>query len=151
MPFDITTKQPQLFVCRDFKHLSDVLEEFASRMASSRRRTRRHQQGDRMQERRDLRIFVRASGSGRFHRSAHRREQQPIYLRTTGRPRSLSRTRNSTATGAIITRKDLVRRLEIGSKHRLREVAEDQLQRLGLAKVKKRRSSSRAALSCRAS
>ena len=32
-PFDITTKQPQLFVCRDFKHLRDVLEEFAGRMA----------------------------------------------------------------------------------------------------------------------
>ncbi|MEP6956169.1 MAG: aromatic amino acid hydroxylase, partial [Chthoniobacterales bacterium] len=32
-PFDITTKQPQLFVARDFKHLSGVLEEFASRMA----------------------------------------------------------------------------------------------------------------------
>ncbi len=32
-PFDITTKQPQLFVCRDFKHLADVLEEFASKMA----------------------------------------------------------------------------------------------------------------------
>jgi phenylalanine-4-hydroxylase len=32
-PFDITTKQPQLFVCRDFKHLRDVLEEFASQMA----------------------------------------------------------------------------------------------------------------------
>lgn len=31
--FDITTKQPQLFVCRDFKHLSDVLEEFANKMA----------------------------------------------------------------------------------------------------------------------
>ena len=31
--FDITTKQPQLFVCRDFKHLADVLEEFASTMA----------------------------------------------------------------------------------------------------------------------
>ena len=31
--FDITTKQPQLFVCRDFKHLADVLEEFASKMA----------------------------------------------------------------------------------------------------------------------
>src|SRR5436305_4347072 len=31
--FDITTKQPQLFVCRDFEHLKDVLEEFASRMA----------------------------------------------------------------------------------------------------------------------
>ena len=32
-PFDITSKQPQLFVCRDFKHLRDVLEEFASKMA----------------------------------------------------------------------------------------------------------------------
>jgi phenylalanine-4-hydroxylase len=32
-PFDITTKQPQLFVCRDFTHLRDVLEEFASQMA----------------------------------------------------------------------------------------------------------------------
>ena len=33
--FDITTKQPQLFVCRDFEHLRDVLEEFASKMAYS--------------------------------------------------------------------------------------------------------------------
>src|SRR5207249_7236864 len=33
VPFDITTKQPQLFVCHDFKHLRDVLEEFASKMA----------------------------------------------------------------------------------------------------------------------
>src|SRR5919197_1160156 len=32
-PFDITTKQPQLIVCRDFQHLRDVLEEFASTMA----------------------------------------------------------------------------------------------------------------------
>src|SRR3954447_14936965 len=32
-PFDITTRQPQLFVCRDFKHLSEVLEDFASMMA----------------------------------------------------------------------------------------------------------------------
>jgi phenylalanine-4-hydroxylase len=31
--FDITTKQPQLFVCRDFQHLKGVLEEFASQMA----------------------------------------------------------------------------------------------------------------------
>ncbi|MDQ2659043.1 MAG: aromatic amino acid hydroxylase [Verrucomicrobiota bacterium] len=31
--FDITTKQPQLFVSRDFKHLTDVLEEFANTMA----------------------------------------------------------------------------------------------------------------------
>src|SRR5438046_6901039 len=32
-PFDITTRQPQLFVCRDFQHLREVLEEFASKMA----------------------------------------------------------------------------------------------------------------------
>src|SRR2546421_337455 len=32
-PFDITTRQPQLFVCRDFHHLREVLEEFASTMA----------------------------------------------------------------------------------------------------------------------
>ncbi len=31
--FDITTKQPQLFVCQDFAHLTGVLEEFASGMA----------------------------------------------------------------------------------------------------------------------
>src|SRR5438128_10315184 len=31
--FDITTKQPQLFICRDFEHLKDVLEEFASKLA----------------------------------------------------------------------------------------------------------------------
>ena len=31
--FDITTKQPQLFVCQNFEHLTAVLEEFADRMA----------------------------------------------------------------------------------------------------------------------
>ena len=62
MPFDITTKQPQLFVCRDFKHLADVLEEFASRMAFRVGGLEGIQQGDRMQEHRDLRVFVRAAG-----------------------------------------------------------------------------------------
>jgi len=32
-PFDITTRQPQLFVSRDFNHLREVLEEFAGTMA----------------------------------------------------------------------------------------------------------------------
>src|SRR5947208_13861082 len=36
VPFDITTKQPQLFVCHDFKHLRDVLEEFAIKLAYQR-------------------------------------------------------------------------------------------------------------------
>lgn len=33
VPFDITTKQPQLFVTRDFQQLAEVLEEFAGKMA----------------------------------------------------------------------------------------------------------------------
>src|SRR6266853_2032509 len=33
VPFDITTKQPQLFVTRDFQQLAEVLEEFSSKMA----------------------------------------------------------------------------------------------------------------------
>ncbi len=33
--FDITTKQPQLFVTPDFEHLADVLEQFAAGMAFS--------------------------------------------------------------------------------------------------------------------
>jgi phenylalanine-4-hydroxylase len=32
-PFDITTRQPQLFVTKDFAQLGNVLEEFASKMA----------------------------------------------------------------------------------------------------------------------
>jgi len=31
--FDITTEQPQLFVCRDFAHLNQVLKDFATTMA----------------------------------------------------------------------------------------------------------------------
>ncbi|HEV2096786.1 MAG TPA: aromatic amino acid hydroxylase [Chthoniobacterales bacterium] len=33
VPFDITTKQPQLFVTRNFEQLGEVLEQFASTMA----------------------------------------------------------------------------------------------------------------------
>ena len=33
MGFDITTMQPQLFVCRDFHHLTQVLNEFSDTMA----------------------------------------------------------------------------------------------------------------------
>lgn len=34
--YDITRPQPQLFVCRDFAHLSEVLEEFAAGLAQRR-------------------------------------------------------------------------------------------------------------------
>ena len=83
-PFDITTKQPQLFVCRDFQHLSDVLEEFASRMAyrvggveglhkaieCARPATAEYSSG--------LQV------TGIFSEVLMDDKQQPIYLRTTG-------------------------------------------------------------------
>ena len=98
--FDITTKQPQLFVCRDFQHLSDVLEEFASRMAYRVGGLEGLQQGDRMQARRDCAVFVRPAGDRRFHRSAHRR-QAAADLSAHDWPdaRSRSTTNSSTDTG----------------------------------------------------
>ncbi|MDQ6764826.1 MAG: aromatic amino acid hydroxylase [Verrucomicrobiota bacterium] len=83
-PFDITTKQPQLFVCEDFKHLSNVLEEFASEMAyrvgglaglnkaieCKRPATAEYSSG--------LQV------TGVFTEVIAGDNQQPVYLRTTG-------------------------------------------------------------------
>src|SRR6267143_3984450 len=84
-PFDITTKQPQLFVCRDFEHLADVLEEFASKMA--------YQVGGREGinkaiECKNTATCEYSSGlqvSGVFTEVLSGKEKQPIYLRTTGK------------------------------------------------------------------
>ena len=84
-PFDITTKQPQLFVCRDFKHLRDVLEEFASKMA--------YQVGglegiNKAIECKNTATCEYSSGlqvSGVFTEVLTDKRKQPIYLRTTGK------------------------------------------------------------------
>jgi len=84
-PFDITTKQPQLFVCRDFQHLKDVLEEFASRMA--------YQVGglegiNKAIECKNTATCEYSSGlqvSGVFTEVLTDKKKQPIYLRTTGK------------------------------------------------------------------
>jgi phenylalanine-4-hydroxylase len=84
-PFDITTKQPQLFVCRDFKHLADVLEEFASKMA--------YQVGGlegihKAIECNNVATCEYSSGlqvSGVFTEVITDEKGQPIYLRTTGK------------------------------------------------------------------
>ncbi|HEV2045008.1 MAG TPA: aromatic amino acid hydroxylase [Chthoniobacterales bacterium] len=84
-PFDITTKQPQLFVCRDFKHLADVLEEFASKMA--------YQVGglegiNKAIECKNTATCEYSSGlqvSGVFTEVVTDKKGQPIYLRTTGK------------------------------------------------------------------
>jgi phenylalanine-4-hydroxylase len=85
VPFDITTKQPQLFVCRDFKHLRDVLEEFASKMA--------YQIGglegiNKAIECNNVATCDYPSGlqvSGVFNEVITDEKNSPIYLRTTGK------------------------------------------------------------------
>jgi phenylalanine-4-hydroxylase len=84
-PFDITTKQPQLFVCRDFEHLKNVLEEFASKMA--------YQVGglegiNKAIECKNTATCEYSSGlqvSGVFTEVLTGQNKQPIYLRTTGK------------------------------------------------------------------
>ena len=84
-PFDITTKQPQLFVCRDFQHLKDVLEEFASKMA--------YQVGglegiNKAIECNNVATCEYSSGlqvSGVFTEAITDEKNSPVYLRTTGK------------------------------------------------------------------
>src|SRR5438477_1009338 len=83
--FDITTRQPQLFVCRDFQHLKDVLEEFASKMA--------YQVGglagiNKAIECNNVATCQYSSGlqaSGVFTEVLTDEKKQPIYVRTTGK------------------------------------------------------------------
>jgi phenylalanine-4-hydroxylase len=84
-PFDITTRQPQLFVCRDFQHLRDVLEEFASKMA--------YQVGglegmNKAIECNNVATCQYPSGlqvSGVFDEVIVDQNNRPIYLHTTGK------------------------------------------------------------------
>src|SRR6476619_8468265 len=83
--FDITTRQPQLFVCRDFQHLKDVLEEFASKMA--------YQVGglegvNKAIECQNVATCEYSSGlqvSGVFTEVITDENNSPIYVRTTGK------------------------------------------------------------------
>src|SRR5213076_3286047 len=83
--FDITTKQPQLFVSRDFQHLKDVLEEFASKMA--------YQVGgmegiNKAIECNNVATCEYSSGlqvSGVFTEVITDENDSPMYLRTTGK------------------------------------------------------------------
>jgi len=83
-PFDITTKQPQLFVCRDFQHLTDVLEEFASTMAF---RVGGLEGINKAIECNRIATCQYSSGlqvTGTFTEVLSDDKKQPIYLRTTG-------------------------------------------------------------------
>src|SRR5438128_1962642 len=83
-PFDITTRQPQLFVCRDFNHLRDVLEEFAGTMAY---RVGGLEGINKAIECKNTAAAECSSGlqvSGVFTEVITDADHQPIYLRTTG-------------------------------------------------------------------
>ncbi|MBA2241824.1 MAG: aromatic amino acid hydroxylase [Chthoniobacterales bacterium] len=83
-PFDITTKQPQLFVCRDFEHLTGVLEEFANGMAF---RVGGREGLDKAIDCKNTTTCEYSSGlqvSGTFNEVLPDENNTPIYLRTTG-------------------------------------------------------------------
>jgi phenylalanine-4-hydroxylase len=83
-PFDITTRQPQLFVCRDFQHLREVLEEFASTMAY---RVGGLAGVNKAIECKNTATAEYSSGlqvSGVFTDVMTDAKHEPIYLRTTG-------------------------------------------------------------------
>ena len=82
--FDITTKQPQLFVTPDFAHLGRVLEEFASRMAF---RVGGIEGIQKALECHNVTTCQYSSGlqvSGVFTEVLADSEQNPIYIRATG-------------------------------------------------------------------
>ena len=78
-------KQPQLFVCRDFKHLRDVLEEFASKMAFM---VGGLEGINKAIECKNTATCEYSSGlqvSGVFTEVITDTNESPIYLRTTGK------------------------------------------------------------------
>jgi phenylalanine-4-hydroxylase len=82
--FDITTKQPQLFVTRDFTQLAGVIEEFAGKMAF---RIGGLEGINKAIECKNTATCEYSRGlqvSGVFTEVITDSNQQPIYLRTTG-------------------------------------------------------------------
>jgi phenylalanine-4-hydroxylase len=82
--FDITTKQPQLFVTRDFKQLAEVLEEFASKMAFRVGGLEGIRKAIDCHNPTTCEYSSGLQVSGTFTEVVEGDEGQPIYLRTTG-------------------------------------------------------------------
>ncbi len=83
--FDITTKQPQLFVCRDFQHLKDVLEKFASTMAFKVGGLEGINKAIECQNTATCEYSSGLQVSGVFTEVVADENNSPIYLRTTGK------------------------------------------------------------------
>ena len=83
--FDITTKQPQLFVCTDFQHLRRVLEEFASTMAFKVGGLEGINKAIECQNAATCEYSSGLQVSGVFTEVITDENNSPIYLRTTGK------------------------------------------------------------------
>jgi phenylalanine-4-hydroxylase len=83
--FDITTRQPQLFVCRDFQHLKHVLEEFAGMMAFKRGGLEGISKAIECQNTATCEYSSGLQVSGVFTEVITDENNSPIYLRTTGK------------------------------------------------------------------
>src|SRR2546421_5382776 len=83
--FDITTRQPQLFVCRDFQHLKNVLEEFASKMAYQVGGLQGTTKAIECQNAATCEYSSGLQVSGIFAEVITDESDSPIYLRTTGK------------------------------------------------------------------
>src|SRR6478609_9523652 len=83
--FDITTKQPQLFVCTDFQHLRGVLEEFASTMAFKVGGLEGINKAIECQNVATCEYSSSLQVSGVFTEVITDESNSPIYLRTTGK------------------------------------------------------------------
>ncbi len=87
--YDITRKQPQLFVCRDFEQLVEVVEEFANTLAQKVGGTVSLQKAI---DSENLATYQYSSGlevSGVISGLEHDENQEAVYIRTTG-PTALS-------------------------------------------------------------
>ncbi len=82
--FDITTRQPQLFVCRNFQHLRDVLEAFAGRMAFMGGGLDGVKKAIDCNNTATCEYSSGLQVSGVFTEVVLGADQEPIYLRTTG-------------------------------------------------------------------
>src|SRR6266699_765962 len=83
--FDITPKQPQLFVCRDFQHLKHVLEEFASTMAFKVGGLEGVNKAIECQNSATCEYSSGLQVSGVFNEVITDENNSPIYLRTSGK------------------------------------------------------------------
>jgi len=98
------------FVCHDFKHLADVLEDLPAKMAYQIGGLEGIHKAIECKQRRELRILIGLPSQRYIHRSGHGEKGQPFICGRPERLRSRSRRKNCPDTESIITRKDSGRR-----------------------------------------